>query len=291
MIKDQATKLRELARSTITGEQEKEQSTLRIITVASGKGGVGKTNVILNLAIALAQRKQRVVILDADLGLANIDVLMGIVPVYTLNEVLIGRKSIKEILVEGPYNIKIIPGGSGIQELTNITIQQQKNLMEELHVFEQEADYLFVDTGGGINKNILGFLTAADEVIIVVTPEPTSITDAYTVIKILSQFQVHTSVNLIVNRVANTSEAQQTLQRIKLVAEKYLPMKIKPLGYIFDDRFVIKAVKSQQPLLTLYPYSSAAANFEEIARNLLEEKGRMPRGVKSFVKYLVRLLR
>jgi flagellar biosynthesis protein FlhG len=283
---DQAKKLRELVKNPTANSR---LSAPRIITVASGKGGVGKTNLVTNLAIALAQKGQRVIVFDADLGMANIDVLLGIVPKYSLYDVLEGKKELGEVFVKGPFNIKIVPGGSGIQELANLDYYQRERLVKNLRSLNNNADFLLIDTSAGISRNVLGFASAADEVIIVMTPEPTSITDAYGLIKIISKYKLHTEVHLVVNRVINDQEARQTIAKIETVANRFLQVKIQPLGYIYDDRAVNKAVMKQEPFVLEYPESSAAMGIKQIALNLLEGSFRPPKGTVGFVKRLIRL--
>lgn len=285
-MQDQAAKLRELVKY---GREDSAHHAPRIIAVASGKGGVGKTNLVVNLAIALAEMGQRVVIFDADLGLANVDVLVGVVPKYNLYDVLQGTKTISEIIVTGPAGVRIVPGGSGIQDLANLDYYQRERLVRSLKELEQDTDFLLVDTGAGISRNVLGFISAADEVIIVLTPEPTSLTDAYGVIKIMSKFKLHSEVHLVVNRVASAQEAQQTIGKMVTVVQKFLQIKVLPLGYIFDDKAVGKAVRKQEPFLLRFPDSAAAGSLRQLATNLLEGNYRPPKGTTGFLNRLIRL--
>jgi flagellar biosynthesis protein FlhG len=285
-MQDQAAKLRELVKY---GREDSAHHAPRIIAVASGKGGVGKTNLVVNLAIALVEMGQRVVIFDADLGLANVDVLVGVVPKYNLYDVLQGTKTISEIIVTGPAGVRIVPGGSGIQDLANLDYYQRERLVQSLKELEQDTDFLLVDTGAGISRNVLGFISAADEVIIVLTPEPTSLTDAYGVIKIMSKFKLHSKVHLVVNRVASAQEAQQTIAKMVTVVQKFLQIKVSPLGYIFDDKAVGKAVRKQEPFLLRFPDSAAAGSLRQLATNLLEGNYRPPKGTTGFLNRLIRL--
>lgn len=289
-MQDQAFKLREMAQRHRQEKQGETRSSLRVVAVASGKGGVGKTNVVVNLAISLAKMGQRVVIFDADLGLANADIIMGIIPKFTLWDVLQGRKSLEEILIDGPYGIKLIPGGSGIQELANLEYYQREKMLQGLRHFE-EADFLLIDTGAGISRNVLAFMAAADEVIVVITPEPTSITDAYGLIKILSRLEQHSEVHIIINRTNGKREAEQTMAKIEAVVNKFLQIKVRQLGHICEDQVIGKAVKSQKPFVMLFPNSSASRELGHIARNLVHGKaGRHGAAVKDgFVERLLRL--
>ncbi|MEW6661741.1 MAG: MinD/ParA family protein [Bacillota bacterium] len=288
-MKDQATRLRELTGFLQRENKQAPPVNLRVIAVTSGKGGVGKTNVVVNLAIALAQMGKRVIILDADLGMANVDVLMGLIPRYNLMDVIEGQRTIKDIILRGPANVGLIPGGSGMQELANLEYYQRERLLQGLQGFEDEADFLLIDTGAGISKNVIGFVSAAHEVIVVVTPEPTSITDAYGVIKVLSRIKVHDWVNLVVNRAANLTEACQTAEKVVTAASRFLKFKVVHLGSIADDRTVGRAIMSQEPLITAFPNSAAAKNLREIAGAIITGEQAANRGMGGFINRLTRL--
>ncbi|MEW6623099.1 MAG: MinD/ParA family protein [Bacillota bacterium] len=287
-MKDQASRLREIASLNKDGNKS-NISSIKVLAVVSGKGGVGKTNISLNLAIALAKRDKKVLVFDADLGMANIDILMGIVPKYTLYDALKGTVSLQDIVAEGPLGIKIIPGGSGVGELTQIDFQQREYIWDQLRKYFIGLDYVLIDCGAGINRSIVGFMVAADEVVVVLTPEPTSITDAYSVIKILSKFQINSEVFLIVNRVNNLEEAQSTARKIETVSQRFLNIKIKRLGFISNDEVIERAVRKQVPFTVLYPNSKASMDMEQLAENLIEGKMRPPKGVDSFMGRLLKL--
>jgi flagellar biosynthesis protein FlhG len=277
------------------GQKNVSPQGARVIAVSSGKGGVGKTSLVVNLAITLAAMGQRVVVFDADLGLANAEVLMGISPPSTLFDCLYGGKDIEDILIPGPCGVKLISGGSGFLELANLDNARRQQIIDTLSYFDREADFLIVDTGAGIHKNVLGFVAAANEVIIVVTPEPTSLTDAYSLIKILAMFKIHSEVMLVVNRAADEREAKVTAQRIEKVVAQFLQIKVANIGWIVDDKMVGQAVKNQEPFSLFHPYSKAARNISSIARCLVsgrKEAGPPPKngsGVRSFVHRLTRL--
>ncbi len=240
----------------------------RAIAVASGKGGVGKTSITVNLAVCLARMGNRVTIFDADFGLANAEVLLGIAPPYSLFEVLYGNMTLDEIAVSGPYGIKVISGGSGFLEMANLDHSRRRQLLAMFSGFFNRDEIVLIDTSAGINKNVLGFVAAAAEVIIVVTPEPTSLTDAYALIKILANFKLHAEVNVIVNRAADKIEAMRTLEKISAACGRFLEIRINFLGWLPEDRQVLQAVKNQLPYCMANRRSPAARGMEGIAKLL-----------------------
>lgn len=241
----------------------------RAIAVASGKGGVGKTSIVVNLALCLAKMGNRVTVFDADLGLANAEVLLGIVPPYSLFEVLYGGMTLDEIAVQGPLGIRVISGGSGFLEMANLDRSRRQQLLRMFNQFVNKDEIVLIDTGAGINKNVLGFVAAAEEVIIVVTPEPTSLTDAYALIKILANFKLHSEVNVVVNRAADRNEAMRTLGRISTATGRFLDIKINFLGWVPDDKSVTQAVKNQQPYYITNYNSPASRSITRIAELLV----------------------
>lgn len=286
-MRDQAEKLRVLARTLkhraeceIKGAPKKT----RVITVTSGKGGVGKSNFTINFALALGALGQRVMILDADLGMANIDVILGITPSYNLYHVLKGQKTIQEVIVTGPQGLQVIAGGSGMQELANLRRWQIEQFIGKLEALEGLADILIIDTGAGLARNVMSFVLAADEVIVITTPEPTAITDAYGLVKTMSMKKKSGVVHLVVNKVENVQEANITASKFSIVAEKFLKLDIENLGFILDDPLVSKAVKSQEAFLLKYPKSSAAQCVKRLAAQLVTDQPSQPEpsGIKAF---------
>lgn len=269
--------------------------TARVITVTSGKGGVGKTNITINLAIALSEQGYRVVIMDADFGLANIDVLLGIIPRFTLVDVIKNRKSVQEILSEGPKNIRFISGGSGVEELIKLDRTQVSKFVENMALLDRLADIIIVDTGAGLSENVMSFIMAADEVLLVTTPEPTSITDAYALIKTVSNRDRAKKIRVIVNRAEDNNEANDILNKLMIVSEKFLGIALEPSGHILNDEAVIKAVKQQQPFLLSFPKSQAARSIKEISARLAEsgKAGALPQnaGIRGFLNRLVGFMR
>ncbi|MCX7708908.1 MAG: MinD/ParA family protein [Clostridia bacterium] len=270
------------------------KKTSKVITVTSGKGGVGKTNVTVNLAIALSELGLRVVILDADFGLANIDVLFGIIPKYTLVDVIYNRKNILEVLADGPKNIKFVSGGSGVEELVKLERNQLERFVDNIALLDKISDIIIIDTGAGLSDNVMSFVMAADEVLLVTTPEPTSITDAYALIKMVAHRDKDKTIRLIVNKAENAIEANDILNKLSMVADKFLDLKLNSLGYILQDDHVTKAVKMQQPLALSFPKSQAYRNVRDLSRTLANmhedttEKNNT--GIKSFVGRLVKFL-
>ncbi len=271
-------------------QQYKSDKPPRVIALTSGKGGVGKTNVTVNLGIGLANLGSRVILFDADLGLANVEVVLGLAPRYTLYDFLYNGKTLRDILVPGPNNLKIISGGSGLLELANLNSQEIIRLRDAVKEFENDVDFVLVDTGAGLNKNVLAFVAAAQEVVVVVTPEPTSVTDAYGLIKVLAKFNTHSEVKIIINRVQKKQEAEETFRKLQVTAEHFLPnISIKRLGVIPEDAAVVKAVKKQRPFITFYPDSAAGAAVRESAAKLAGVSADNGAGLLGFFSRLTRL--
>lgn len=264
-------------------------SKARVIAVASGKGGVGKTNLVVNLAVELTRRGKRVVVFDADLGMANVEVLLGIIPRYTLYDFLFDDRSIDEIMAVSPQGIHVISGGSGFVELANLDHYSRQRLEQGLQELDKKFDYVLVDTGAGISKTVLGFVAACDEVIVVITPEPTSLTDAYGLIKVLSKFNIHREIMVVVNRISNEKDALVTFARMDTAATKFLQAKLINTGFIPEDSVVGKAVKSQVPYTLMAPKSLAANRLNRIADYLVSGKEAAPEGFKGFFGKLMRL--
>ncbi|MCL6472899.1 MAG: MinD/ParA family protein [Firmicutes bacterium] len=269
-----------------------QTSATRVIAVTSGKGGVGKSNLVANLGIALAKRGRKVMLFDADLGLANIDVLFGINPKYHLKNLVDGDKSLQEILVKGPYSLKIVPGGSGIPELANLSDEQQQKLLESFSELEREYEITLIDTGAGISKDIISFVLAAREAIIITTPEPTAITDAYGMIKVLTQRDSGVDIKLVVNMVSDEKEGQDIANRIIMATKQFLGKRIEVLGYILSDPTVNISVVKQKPLVIGYPNSKASKCIMQIAEQI-DKSGRKDRsqiaGRNGFRGFLSRL--
>jgi len=245
-------------------------SPTQVIAVTSGKGGVGKTNVVVNLGYALTRLNKRVVILDADIGLANLDVLLGLTPKYNLQHLLSGECSIAEIVITGPGGMKILPASSGVQELSELNKAQKLCLLSELNSLQDETDVLLIDTSAGISSNVMYFNVAAQEILIVVSPEPTSITDAYAMMKVLFLKYSEHHFKLLVNSVKSAQEAKEVFDNLSLVAQKFLNLSLDYWGYIPRDEHVVKAVRRQRALVELYPDAPASKCFFELAKVVCE---------------------
>lgn len=256
----------------------------RVIAVTSGKGGVGKTNVVANLAVAFSQLGQRVLILDADLALGNVDVLFGILTPYTLEHVLLGEKSISEIVIQGPAGIRILPTSSGTEEMTRLTAEQKLILLSELDRLEEEVDIFLIDTATGISSNVIYFNTVAQEIVVVATPEPTSITDAYAVMKVLSRQHNEKRFNLLVNMVRGAEEGREIFKKLSRVADQFLGVAVDYVGAIPYDDFLRMAVCEQKTVVERYPTARSSLRFAELAREILQRPvSPIPKGNVQFL--------
>ncbi len=265
MRTDQAHLLRQLVGKAPPRQRAK------IITIVSGKGGVGKTNLAVNLGIALSRSGKTTTIVDADLGLANVDVVLGQYFDHDLEHVIKGEKRLEEIIGLGPYGLQIIPAASGVQEMANMNPEERERLITELATLEYNTDFLIFDTGAGISRNVLAFANLADEVIVVVTPEPTSITDAYALVKLLVSTRAARSIALIVNRSLGLEDGRATGERFMTLAERFLRHKVQFLGVISDDVIVSQAVRKQRPFVLSHPDSTPSRQVDAIARSLVGE--------------------
>ena len=247
-------------------------SPVQVISVTSGKGGVGKTNVVANLGYALTRLNKRVLVLDADVGLANMDVVLGLSPKYNLQHVLNGEKTISEVVISGPGGMKILPASSGVQELSDLSKAQKLCLLSELNSLYDETDVLLIDTSAGISSNVMYFNMAAQEILIVVSPEPTSITDAYAMMKVLFLKHSENHFRLLVNSARSAEEAKEVFNNLSLVGQKFLNLSIDYWGYIMQDDHVAKAVRQQKALVERYPHSPASRCFSDLAKRVCENR-------------------
>jgi flagellar biosynthesis protein FlhG len=263
---------------------------LRVISVTSGKGGVGKSNVVANLGLALANQGLKVLLIDADLGLANLDIILGLNPKFTIHDVLQLRKTLPEVLVEGPGGMKILPASSGIPELSELDEYQKMFLLNELDNYSESIDVVLIDTGAGISRNVLFFNIAAQERLVVANNEPTSITDAYALIKVLATQHNERRFKLLVNGLSHPREAEAVYRTLLKVSERFLgrDISLEYLGLIPHDESIPKSVLKQQPVLTLYPRSRASRSFMQIAQQLWDTPA--PEEVDGNIKFFWRRL-
>lgn len=285
---DQASRLRNIFQQKVNKTATNTVFSSRVITVTSGKGGVGKSNTTVNLAIQLTKLGKRVVILDADLGLANVELLLGVVPKYSLVDVMNGTRTIEEILTPGPMGIKFISGGSGVKELVRVSDAQLNFFLQNLKQLDSMADVILVDTGAGLSNSVMSFVKAVEEVIVVTTPEPTAITDAYSLIKVLkNETNSLPKINLIINRVEDEKEGLEIFEKLEKVSNKFLQVNLNYLGSVPFDTYLVKAVKKQEPVVNLFPKSISAKAFENIGNKLMDIEISDRKGITSFIKKLV----
>jgi len=281
---DQAEKLREIVKTQAESSIAKSKHKTRVIAIASGKGGVGKTNISINIAIAYSRIGKKVLVLDADLGLANVNVVLGVIPQFSLYHVIRKQKSMKDIILDTSYGIQIVAGASGFSRIANLTEDERRKFVSELTTLA-DADIIIVDTSAGVSSNVLAFIEAADEAIIVTTPEPTAITDAYGIIKIISTEidDLDLKMKLIVNRVTQVTEAKKVAQKVTSITGQFLNIKVDYLGFVYDDLAVPAAVRKQQPFIINNPRCKAAQCMHHIVGRLEKVEYREGRGMAHFV--------
>jgi len=282
---DQADSLRQLAAQGRMGRTQ-----LKVFALTSGKGGVGKTNIAANLAVLAAKSGKRVLVIDADLGLANIEIIFGLKPRYHLGDVLEQRRTLDEVLVKGPHGICLLPAGSGVQSLTHLTDQQKMQFLAALDPLEDLFDVVFIDSGAGIGENVLFFVGAAQEAILVVSPEPTSLVDAYATVKVLSQQAGVRNFSVVVNPVVDEIPARGIFQKLTAVSNRFLTAQIRHLGYIPRDENFHRAIMAQRAIVDMFPSSPASRALVSISERLLAE-GTQPKLESGLKVMWQRLLR
>lgn len=274
-MKDQAEKLRDMVNN--------QKGLSRIIAVTSGKGGVGKTNIAVNLSLGLCQQGYRVALIDVDMGLANADIILGIAPKYNLGHVFRGERLLKDIIVEGPLGIKLIAGGSGVTDLANLTGWRLDVFIKSLEELNKEFDFIILDTGAGIHRNVLSFVLATHEILVVTTPEPTAVTDVYGLLKVLHQHKPEAKVRLVVNMVKNPNEAEMVAEKLNAVLKEFVQWEIDYAGYILYESQISKAVSDQQPVILAFPSSMASRSFKRLANTISGENAQSEStGIKGF---------
>ena len=267
---DQAETLRALSRKFEVKNQIKNKGlkAARVMSITSGKGGVGKTICVANLAVVMAKRGYRVLVIDADLGLANIDLHFGVNPKFNMNHFFSGDKELEEILVEATEGIMILPAGSGIQQYTHLNSSQKNRLMEEIDLLHGRFDVVLIDTEAGISENVTYFILAAQEIIVVTTPEPTAISDAYALMKLLSTMFNEKRFKLIVNSVVSENDALDAYQKLTLVSSRFIDISIDFLGAIPMDKRFIDSVRKQTTMVELFPKAKPTLAFEKLVENI-----------------------
>lgn len=287
---DQAEQLRRI----IKGNAPPKRPLARVITVTSGKGGVGKSNTAINLAIQMRKIGQKVIILDADFGLANIEIMFGAVPKHNLCDLIYQGKSIKDIITWGPMEVGFISGGSGITGLSNLNKDELSYIIENLAELDEMADTIIVDTGAGIADAVLEFLVASGEILLVTTPEPTSITDSYSLLKALSRHPRYhadtTQIKVLANKVTGDAEARALYAKLETVVERYLKVPISYLGMVPQDPQLAKAVMQQMPVSLENPRARSAVAYEMIVAKLTNKeinKNLRSRGMAAFFSHII----
>lgn len=290
MCMDQAEQLRNIIK-----KQNQKRHIARVITVTSGKGGVGKSSIAINLALQMKKLGKRVVVLDADFGLANIEIMLGIRPTYNLADMLYRGKEVKDIITPGPLEIGFISGGSGIRELVDMKREQLSILVQKLYDLDEMADIIVIDTGAGISESVLEFVAVSSEVLLVATPEPTSLTDAYALLKTLHQKEEflpeNTVIKLIANRTFSEKEGNDLYNKLNVVSERFLNFKLEYLGNIPQDQNISRACIQQKPIIMAYPNSPASLAIERLALTLSDTAAAVLQEKKGISQMFASLLR
>ncbi|HFQ13306.1 MAG TPA: MinD/ParA family protein [Gammaproteobacteria bacterium] len=276
------------ARAANVRSMPRKQTPVRVVTISSGKGGVGKTNVSVNLAMALSNAGKRVTIMDADLGLGNIDVLLGLHPQYNLNHVIEGERELDEIIEHGPGNLSIIPAASGVQNMAELSPAQHAGLIRAFSGMSHDLDVLLVDTAAGISDSVISFSRAAQDVLVVVNDEPASITDAYALIKVLNREHGLFRFRILCNRVKSAQQGRELYSTIVKVTDRFLDVALDYVGFIPDDDFVVKAIRKQRPVVDAYPRSRASMAFKTLAEKM--NKWPIPTSAGGHLEFFVERL-
>ena len=267
---DQAGTLRTMHDQLENARSEIRMPTTRVISITSGKGGVGKTAVVSNVAVTLAKQGKKVLIIDADLGLANVDVVLGLTPRYNLSHFFNGERSLAEVMVAGPHGLKVLPASSGVQQYTRLDAQLKMRLIDSLDALEEQFDVVLIDTEAGISDNVTYFNVAAQDILVVTSPEPTAITDAYALMKLLSTQYHQRRFLLAVNSVHEPDEGLDVFEKLTMVSGRYLDISLDYLGCIPYDRTMHTAVREQKVIVDLDPQHQLTAAFASLAENLLD---------------------
>ena len=279
---DQAEELRKLV---VNEKQENKNVGSKIITITSGKGGVGKSNFVVNLAIALQNKGKKVLIFDADLGMGNDDVLMGLYPKYNIFDIIYTDLEIKDIIIEGTNGVSLIPAGSALSKAQELEEKERKLFLEKLETLD-EYDFILMDTGAGVNRDVLSFIAASEELIVITTPEPTSLTDGYSLIKATDHYKLKNKAKIIVNKAFSKEEGQETYDKFDRAVSRFLKIEIEYLGCILEDKKLVQSVRQQKPFMVLYPNCDAAKGIEDISSKLVGQELSSSNGAQGLFKRL-----
>ncbi|MBT8127197.1 MAG: MinD/ParA family protein [Gammaproteobacteria bacterium] len=262
---------------------------VKVIAVSSGKGGVGKTNVSVNLATALAKDGKEVLLMDADLGLANVDVLLGLNPAYDLSHVITGERSLDEVIIEGPANLKVIPASSGVSQMANLTVTEQAGLINAFNELGHALDVMVVDTAAGISDSVVNFCCASQEVVVVVCDEPASITDAYAFIKVMSREHKIERFQILANMAHSTHEGRELFNKLSKATDRFLDVMLTFLGTIPYDERLRKAVQHQRAVVEAYPRSPSALALKRVAKQIDQwpEKDQIGGQLEFFIERMI----
>ncbi|OQY10766.1 MAG: hypothetical protein B6I28_00200 [Fusobacteriia bacterium 4572_132] len=275
---DQAAKLRELVKERESRDKKaKKKNKAEIIAITSGKGGVGKTSLAVNMAAILQKKSKKVLIIDADLGLSNVEIMLGVTPSYTMKDLIKNNKSIEEIIIKGPYKIDFISGGNGFLEITELSNIEREEIFIKLKKLDELYDIIIIDTGAGISKNVISFLEIADQILVVATSEPTSLTDAYSIIKVINEKNNKIEIGVIINRAINIAEYKKAADIIINTSFKFLNKKISKLGFIYEDKVVRETIYKKAPFAIYYPNSKATSCMNYIIEKVIKEKSEIKR--------------
>lgn len=280
---DQADKLRNII------NENKNINPIKIYSVVSGKGGVGKTNFSINLGIKLQQMGKKVLIIDADIGMTNANIMLGIDTPLNLSELLEGRSTLEEIISKGPEGLDLISGGSDLFLMEQLDGDKQRAIIDSLEKLER-YDIIIIDNGAGISKHSLTFSTFANEIILVTTPEPTALMDAYRILKVTSSYNLKDRAKIVINQVHDTQQGEEAYNKLLLTANQFLNLELENMGYIFNDIRVNRSIMEQVPVVLLYPNSLASQNIKAITKNIIEDKT-FNQAVSSFKQFGNRLIR
>ncbi|RMH08764.1 MAG: MinD/ParA family protein [Nitrospirae bacterium] len=268
---DQASGLRAMAKS-----RPSPATVVQVVAVSSGKGGVGKTNIVANLAVAAAQQGRHVLVMDADLALGNVDVLLGLTPTVTLEEVLTGHRQLEEVIVEGPAGIRILPATNGVQDLTALTPEQQLRLQDGFLTLSVQPDLLLIDCAAGISSNVLYFSLVAHDVLVVISPEPTSLTDAYALVKVLSTRYRQKRFRILINMAKSAREAKDVYRKLSRVTDRFLTVSLDFVGWVPFDEYVPMAVCQQRAVVEAFPKAPSSRALAGLITQLTRWRHEQP---------------